>query len=121
MRSADMDTPGKVSAGRAGIVAAVVLVLACAGPPEFDLVIRGGDVYDGSSQPPQRADVGIKGDRITAVGHLGDRRAGQIIAAVKKADAPGFTDPRGRSGITLPADGTAASPIRQGPNSAIIA
>jgi N-acyl-D-aspartate/D-glutamate deacylase len=115
-----MDTPGKVSAGRAGIVAAVALVLACAGPPEFDLVIRGGDVYDGSSQPPQRADVGIKGDRITAVGNLADRRAGQIIDAVKKAVAPGFIDARGRSGITLLADGTGESHIRQGITSEII-
>lgn len=34
----------------------------------FDIIIKGGTVYDGSGGPPRRADVGIKGDRIAAVG-----------------------------------------------------
>ena len=36
----------------------------------FDAIIRGGTVYDGTGRAPVRADVGIKGDRITAVGNL---------------------------------------------------
>ena len=36
----------------------------------FDVLIRGGTVYDGTGKPPRRADVGIKGDRIAAVGDL---------------------------------------------------
>jgi N-acyl-D-amino-acid deacylase len=109
-----------VSGARAAIVAALALVVACAGPPEFDLVIRGGDVFDGSGQPSQRADVGIKGDRIAAVGNLADRRAGQIIDAVGKAVAPGFIDARGRSGTALLADGSGESHVRQGITSEII-
>src|SRR2546422_59855 len=101
-----------------GFVAAVAL--ACAGPPEFDLVIRGGDVFDGSGQPSQKADVGIKGDRITAIGNLAGRRAGQVIDAVGKAVAPGFIDARGRSGTALLADGSGESHVRQGITSEII-
>ena len=50
---------------------------------EFDLVIRGGTVVDGTGRAPIEADVGIKGDRIAAIGTLaderrrGDRRQGQ--------------------------------------------
>ena len=36
----------------------------------FDIIIKGGTVYDGGGGPPRRADVGIKGDRIAAVGNL---------------------------------------------------
>src|SRR4029079_17015424 len=37
----------------------------------FDVVIRGGTVYDGSGGPGRVADVGLRGDRIVAVGDLG--------------------------------------------------
>src|SRR5213078_2835514 len=40
------------------------------GGEDFDILIRGGSIYDGSGNPPRRADVGIKGDRIAAVGDL---------------------------------------------------
>lgn len=109
-----------MSGARAAIVAVLALVVSCAGPPEFDLVIRGGDVFDGSAQPSQRVDVGIKGDRITAVGNLADRSAGQIIDAVGKAIAPGFINARGQSGTTLLADGSGESHVRQGITSEII-
>ena len=42
-------------------------------PAAFDVLIRGGTVYDGSGQPPRRADVGIRGDQIVAVGDLAER------------------------------------------------
>ena len=37
---------------------------------DFDVLIRGGFIYDGSGNRPRRADLGIKGDRIAAVGDL---------------------------------------------------
>src|SRR5947207_2742882 len=37
--------------------------------PAFDVIIRGGTVYDGSGGPPRRADVGLRGDRISAIGN----------------------------------------------------
>jgi N-acyl-D-amino-acid deacylase len=103
-------------------VSAAALALAfCAAPaPEFDLVIRGGQVLDGTGQEARRADVGIKGDRIAAVGHLAARRAGQSIDASGKVVAPGFIDTQGQSGTTLLVDGNGESHVRQGITSEII-
>jgi N-acyl-D-amino-acid deacylase len=92
----------------------------CASAPEFDVVIRGGEVLDGSGQPARRADIGIKGDRITAVGDLANRRAGQVVDAMNKVVAPGFIDTQGQSGTTLLVDGNGESHIRQGITSEII-
>ncbi|MGH9345672.1 MAG: N-acyl-D-amino-acid deacylase family protein [Vicinamibacterales bacterium] len=92
----------------------------CAAPPEFDLVVRGGEVLDGTGQEALRVDVGIAGDRITAIGDLSERRAGETIDAAGKVVAPGFIDTQGQSGTTLLADGNGESHIRQGITSEII-
>ena len=89
-------------------------------PPEFDLLIRGGHVLDGTGAEARRADVGIKGDRITGIGDLGARRAGQTIDASGRIVAPGFIDTQGQSGATLLVDGHAESHVRQGITSEII-
>lgn len=86
----------------------------------FDLVVRGGEVIDGSGQPGRRADVGVAGDRITAVGDLSSAQAGTVIDATGLVVAPGFIDVQGQSGTTLLADGNAESHIRQGITSEII-
>src|SRR5215470_9170140 len=57
----------------------------------FDLVIRGGTVYDGSGAPGVRADVGVRGDRIVAVGPITARGAEEVDAR-GLAVAPGFID-----------------------------
>ena len=57
---------------------------------DFDVVIRGGTVYDGSGGKPFKADVGIVGDKITAIGNLSKSRAQSIIDASGLAVAPGF-------------------------------
>jgi N-acyl-D-aspartate/D-glutamate deacylase len=98
-----------------------VLCVACAQPSNrFDLIVRGGEVIDGSGQAPRRADVGVIGDRIAAVGDLSGARAGREIDAAGKVVAPGFIDVQGQSGTTLLADGNAESHIRQGITSEII-
>jgi N-acyl-D-aspartate/D-glutamate deacylase len=86
----------------------------------FDLIVRGGDVIDGTGQPPRRADVGVVGDRITAIGDLASAQAGRVIDATGLAVAPGFIDVQGQSGTTLLADGNAESHLRQGITSEII-
>ena len=60
----------------------------------FDLLITGGDVIDGRGGPRQRADVGIVGDRITAIGNLanGGAEAAATIDAAGRAVTPGFID-----------------------------
>ena len=98
-----------------------VLCAACAQPSNrFDLIVRGGDVIDGTGSLPRRADVGVIGDRIAAVGDLGAAQAGRVIDAAGLVVAPGFIDVQGQSGTTLLADGNAESHIRQGITSEII-
>ena len=57
----------------------------------FDLVIRGGTVYDGTGAPGTRADVAVTGDRIAAVGAVAGRGAAELDAA-GLAVSPGFID-----------------------------
>ena len=59
---------------------------------EFDIIIRGGDVFDGTGQPCRKMDVGIKGDTIVFVGSPADAGAGREIDASGLAVAPGFID-----------------------------
>lgn len=59
--------------------------------PTYDLLIRGGTVYDGLGSPGVAADVGINGDRVTAIGKL-ENSAAATIDAGGLAVAPGFVD-----------------------------
>ena len=86
----------------------------------FDVVIRGGQVLDGSGGPAVRGDVGIRGDRIAAVGDLSSARGGVVIDANGRVVAPGFIDVQGQSGTTLLADGNGESHLRQGITTEII-
>jgi hypothetical protein len=104
-----------------GVLLALSLVMsACSRQPEFDIVISGGTVYDGTGADGRRADVGVKGDRIAAIGNLSGRRTSDTIDASGKAVAPGFIDAHGQSGLSLLADGFGESHLRQGITSEII-
>jgi N-acyl-D-aspartate/D-glutamate deacylase len=59
--------------------------------PEFDLVIRGGTVVDGTGTAPREADVGLIGNRIAAVGTIAGSGAEEIDAKGKLV-TPGFVD-----------------------------
>jgi len=83
-------------------------------PPEFDVIIRGGLVYDGSGKAPVRADVAIKGSRIAAVGSLKNARGIQEIDARGLAVAPGFINMLSWANESLIEDGRSQSDIRQG-------
>jgi len=56
----------------------------------FDIVIRNGFVIDGSGSPGFNGDIGIKGDKITEVGSLGEYDAALVIDARNMAVTPGF-------------------------------
>jgi N-acyl-D-amino-acid deacylase len=58
----------------------------------FDILIRGGRIIDGTGNPWYFGDVGIRGDRIVAVGQLGDSPARRVIDATGKYVVPGFID-----------------------------
>lgn len=57
----------------------------------FDTLIKNGLVYDGTGAAPVKADVGIKGGKITAIGNLGDS-ATRLLDAGDMAVSPGFVD-----------------------------
>jgi N-acyl-D-amino-acid deacylase len=60
--------------------------------PDFDVLIRGADVVDGTGAARARLDVAIAGDRIAAVDRLDDAQAGRVIDATGLVVAPGFID-----------------------------
>jgi N-acyl-D-amino-acid deacylase len=103
------------------IIALSVLVLSFpallwsqAVPQPFDILIRNGTVYDGTGGPPGRADVGIRGDRIAAVGRLDQATARSVVDAEGLAVAPGFINMLSWSIVSLIADGRSQGDIRQG-------
>lgn len=58
-----------------------------------DVIIRGGTIHDGSPDKPVVGDVAIRGDRIVAVGRIGNMTARRVIDAKGMIVAPGFIDP----------------------------
>lgn len=81
---------------------------------DFDVLIKGGMVYDGTGRAPRRVDVAIKGDRIVAVGNLRTARAQNVIDARRLAVAPGFINMLSWSTDSLIADGRSQGELRQG-------
>ncbi len=80
----------------------------------FDILIRNGLIYDGSGKPPQPGDVGIRGDRVVAVGKLTNAKATTTIDAQGKAVAPGFINVLSHTGLELLRDGHGMSDTKQG-------
>jgi len=102
-----------------GLLAALSLLIACS-PAEkektdtYDVIIRGGTVYDGSGTPGHIADVGIRDQRIAAIGDLKDDKAATEIDVKGLAVAPGFINMLSWAVNSLVADGRAMSDIKQG-------
>jgi len=85
-----------------------------ANPYAFNLLLRGGLVYDGSGSPPFVADVGIVHDRIVAIGDLAPLRGRQDIDCSGMAVAPGFINMLSWATESLIADPSSESDLRQG-------
>jgi N-acyl-D-amino-acid deacylase len=79
----------------------------------YDLIIRGGTIYDGSGKPPVVGDVAIKDDRIVAVGKVRGT-AKTEVSARGMAVAPGFINMLSWATESLIADPRSQSDIRQG-------
>jgi N-acyl-D-amino-acid deacylase len=80
----------------------------------YDLVIRGGTIYDGSGGEPVVGDLAVNGDAIAASGSLGSARGRREIDATGLAVAPGFINMLSWAAEPLIADGRSQSDIRQG-------
>ena len=75
-------------------IGALLATTAPALAQHYDVLIRGGTLYDGSGGPARTADVAITGDRIAAVGSIPDSAtATTLIDAAGRIVAPGFIDP----------------------------
>jgi N-acyl-D-amino-acid deacylase len=105
----------RTTTGVAAFAVAVCLAAQpAAQPPRYDLVIANGHIVDGTGNPWFAGDVAIKGGRIAAVGKLAGAGAGRVIDAAGRIVSPGFIDLHTHSDISLLADGTAQSKVRQG-------
>lgn len=85
-----------------------------AGTESYDVIIRGGHILDGTGNPWYAADIGIRGDRIAAIGKLDSANAKQVIDATGYVVAPGFIDMLGQSETSLLIDNRSVSKISQG-------
>jgi N-acyl-D-amino-acid deacylase len=81
---------------------------------DFDIIIKGGTVYDGTGVEPKHVDVAIRGDRIAGVGDFKTAKAKTVIDATGLAVAPGFINMLSWSNESLIQDGRSQSEIRQG-------
>lgn len=95
-----------------------LFVLACQPPAKYDLIIKGGTIYDGSGLAPIMSDLGINGDKIEAIGDLSKAEAPHIIDASGLAVSPGFIDLHTHLNTLLRLPG-AESHIRQGVTTAL--
>ena len=80
----------------------------------FDVAIIGGTVVDGTETPAYRADVGINGETIEAIGDLSKAEARRIVDATGHVVSPGFIDTHAHSDGALLVDPQHANGLRQG-------
>ena len=93
---------------------ALMLVFASCQKEKFDIIIRGGTVYDGSGKPGTVSDVGINADTVAFIGDLSNAIGAKEINAQGLAVAPGFINMMSHAEVSLLIDGKSQSDIRQG-------
>lgn len=81
---------------------------------DYDVIIKHGSIIDGTGNPWVSGDIGIRGDRIAAIGKLGDSRAKRVIDATGLVVSPGFIDMLGQSEAALLIDNRSLSKLSQG-------
>ncbi|HHL73975.1 MAG TPA: hypothetical protein ENJ29_15805, partial [Bacteroidetes bacterium] len=104
----------------AALAAPAVVLSPRSARQEFDILIRNGLVYDGLSNSPTAADIGIAQGRIARIGTLAGAHARLVIDARERIVCPGFIDIHSHSEDDLLADGHAQSKIRQGVTTEIL-
>jgi N-acyl-D-amino-acid deacylase len=97
-------------------IAFVGLLLSSAAAPaaDYDVLIKGGTIYDGSGSAPFVGDVGIKNDKIAYVGTHAPGTAAKVVDATGEAVSPGFINMLSWAVESLIADGRGLSDIDQG-------
>ncbi|MBM3221629.1 MAG: D-aminoacylase [Candidatus Rokubacteria bacterium] len=87
---------------------------------QLDLKIEGATVVDGTGAAGSRTDVGVRDDRIVAIGDLSREHAGRSLNASGKVLAPGFIDMHSHSDWRLWENRRAESKIRQGVTTEVV-
>jgi N-acyl-D-amino-acid deacylase len=85
----------------------------------FDILIKNGHILDGAGNPWYAADIGVRGDRIAAIGDLKAAQAAKVIDATGQVVSPGFIDVLGQSEMALLIDNRSLSKLSQGITSEI--
>jgi N-acyl-D-aspartate/D-glutamate deacylase len=103
------------------LVCCALALDAAAQAPSYDVLIRGGQILDGSGAAPRRADIGIRGERLAAIGHLGNAKAAKVYDASGKVVTPGFIDVHTHveDGLSDPARRAKLSYVTQGVTSVV--
>jgi N-acyl-D-amino-acid deacylase len=83
-------------------------------PPSYDVIIRGGTIYDGTGGAPYQADIAVKGDRVALIAPRIDGRGTTEVDAHGKAVSPGFINMLAHPEQGLFADGRGLSDLAQG-------
>ncbi len=99
---------------RLSLILLTLIVLNSCQKQKYQIIIRGGTVYDGSGSPGVVADVGINADTIAIIGDLSKAVAGSEINASNLAVAPGFINMLSWATESLILDGKSQADIRQG-------
>jgi N-acyl-D-aspartate/D-glutamate deacylase len=81
--------------------------LSFAQQPQYDFIISGGHIVDGTGAPWFAADIGITADRIAAIGDLSKASAAERLNATNRVVSPGFIDVQGRSEFNVLVDNRA--------------
>jgi N-acyl-D-amino-acid deacylase len=101
--------------GRCGLLVVLLFwTVGCSFGARYDVVLRGGTVYDGSGEAPRVADVALRGDRVVAVESGVVGRGRREFDARGLAVAPGFINVLSWADTPLLEDGRSQSDIRQG-------
>ena len=96
------------------MLVAAVCITGCSGTADYDVIIRGGTVYDGLGGAPYVGDIGIKQDRIAIIGNLSEQSGALEIDAEGKAVSPGFINMLSWATTSLIEDGRGMSDLKQG-------
>ncbi len=107
-------TARRLLAAALPLVSLAAATVSPAAAPRYDVVIRGGTIYDGSGAVPYKGDVAIRGDRIASVGKRLRGRGKTEIDAKGLAVAPGFINMLSWATESLVVDGRGQSDVRQG-------
>jgi len=92
----------------------IINLFSCEQKPDYDIIISGGTLYDGSGEPAIITDVGISGDRIAAMGDLSQFTSVRKIDATGLAVTPGFINTLSWATESLIEDGRSLGDIKQG-------